>query len=61
MCSERSTAALDPSTARNRSSSVAQKPWQAAAAAQIGQWFSIRNPKACGFMLRRLVWLTSNR
>jgi hypothetical protein len=41
----RSTAVPGPSTLRNKSSSERQKPWQAVAAAQIGQWFSSsRNP-----------------
>src|SRR6202790_792441 len=36
----RSTLTSLPSTARKISSSERQRPWQAAAAAQIGQWFS---------------------
>ena len=42
MCSTRSTPISGPSTFRNRLSSVSQNPWQAVAAAQIGQWFSMK-------------------
>ncbi len=42
MCSARSTVTPGPNAERNRSSSVAQNPWHAVAAAQIGQWFSMK-------------------
>src|SRR5688500_12731834 len=37
MCSDRSTLTPGPRAERKRSSSVAQKPWQTVAAAQMGQ------------------------